>query len=82
MSKIQVLGSGCAKCKTLAANTAAAIHELGIEALVEKVEDMQTIVGLGVLTPPALVVDGKVVSYGKVLKRDEVATILKRERGL
>ena len=76
MPKIQVLGSGCAKCKTLAANTAAALHELGIEAQVEKVEDMQTIVSLGVLTTPALVVDGKVKSSGKVLSPAEIKKLL------
>ena len=48
----------------------------------ELITDFSVIAAYGVMSTPALVVDGKVVSYGKVLKRDEVATILKRERGL
>ena len=46
------------------------------------ITDFSVIAAYGVMSTPALVVDGKVVSYGKVLKRDEVVTILKRERGL
>ena len=76
MPKIQVLGSGCAKCKTLAANTTEALKELGLEAQVEKVEDMRTIASMGVMTTPALVVDGKVKSSGKVLSAAEIKKIL------
>ena len=76
MPKIQVLGSGCAKCKTLAANTAEALKALGLEAQVEKVEDMRTIASMGVMTTPALVVDGVVKSSGKVLSPAEIKKIL------
>ena len=81
-SDIQVLGSGCAKCCALDGAVKAALAELGQEPVVEHVTDFVRIAAMGVMTTPALVVDGKVVSYGKVLRRDEVVTILKRERGL
>ena len=79
---IFVLGGGCAKCHELEANTKAALASLGLDQSVEMITDFSVIAAYGVMSTPALVVDGKVVSYGKVLKRDEVATILKRERGL
>ena len=79
---IKVLGGGCAKCHELEANTKAALASLGLDQSVEMITDFSVIAAYGVMSTPALVVDGKVVSYGKVLKRDEVATILKRERGL
>ena len=77
-----MLGGGCAKCHELEANTKAALASLGLDQSVEMITDFSVIAAYGVMSTPALVVDGKVVSYGKVLKRDEVATILKRERGL
>ena len=79
---IKVLGGGCAKCHELEANAKAALASLGLDQSVEMITDFSVIAAYGVMSTPALVVDGKVVSYGKVLKRDEVATILKRERGL
>lgn len=81
-SGIKVLGGGCAKCHELEANAKAALASLGLDQSVELITDFSVIAAYGVMSTPALVVDGKVVSYGKVLKRDEVATILKRERGL
>ena len=81
-SGIAVLGSGCAKCNELEEAVRGALEELGLDQTVDHVTDFVEIASYGVMTTPALVVDGKVVSYGKVLKRDEVATILKRERGL
>ena len=60
----------------------AALASLGLEEPVELITDFSVIAAYGVMSTPALVVDGKVVSYGKVLKRDEVETILKRERSL
>ena len=81
-SGIKVLGGGCAKCHELEANTKAALASLGLEEPVELITDFSVIAAYGVMSTPALVVDGKVVSYGKVLKRDEVAAILKRERSL
>ena len=81
-SGVKVLGGGGAKCHELEANVKAALASLGLDQSVELITDFSVIAAYGVMSTPALVVDGKVVSYGKVLKRDEVATILKRERGL
>lgn len=74
---IKVLGSGCDKCKKLEANVKEAIAEMGIEATVEKVEDFKQIMAYGVMQTPALVVDEKVKSIGKLLKPDEVKVLLK-----
>ncbi len=76
MMKIQVAGTGCAKCKQLTENARKAVAELGIDAAVEKVEDLQEIMKLGVMTTPALVVDGVVKSAGKVLSPEAVRALL------
>ena len=81
-SGVKVLSGGCAKCHELEANAKAALASLGLDQSVELITDFSVIAAYGVMSTPALVVDGKVVSYGKVLKRDEVTAILKRERGL
>jgi small redox-active disulfide protein 2 len=73
---IKILGSGCKNCVTLKENTEAALKETGIEAEIIKVTDFKEIMAYGVLSTPALVVDEKVVSFGKVLKPKEVAKIL------
>lgn len=75
--RIQVLGTGCAKCKQLTANAEKAVAELGLGVAVEKVEDIREIVKLGVMTTPALVVDGKVRAAGKVLGSDAVKVLLR-----
>ncbi len=75
--KIQVLGTGCAKCKQLTANAEKAISELMIDATVEKVEDLREIMRLGVMTTPALVVDGQVKAAGKVLSPQDVKLLLR-----
>lgn len=80
-ASVKVLGSGCAKCNELEANTVAALQQLGMDTAIDHVTDFTKIAAYGVMTTPALVVDGKVVSYGKVLKTDEVAAILKKARG-
>jgi len=74
--KIQVLGTGCARCKQLTANAEKAVAELGLGVSVEKVEDLREIVKFGVMTTPALVVDGKVRSAGKVLAPEDVKAFL------
>jgi small redox-active disulfide protein 2 len=74
--KIQVLGTGCARCKQLTANAEKAVAELGLGVPVEKVEDLREIRKLGVMTTPALAIDGKVVSAGKVLGAAEVKAFL------
>lgn len=76
MKKIQVLGTGCPKCKTLAANAEAAVRELDIEATVEKVEKISEIMKFGVMLTPALVVDGVVKSAGRVLSAEEIRKYL------
>ncbi len=79
-ASVKVLGSGCAKCNALEAATKAALEELGMDTSIEHVTDFAKIASYGVMTTPALVVDGKVVSYGKVLKTGEVIKILQNVR--
>ncbi|MFO0582811.1 MAG: thioredoxin family protein [Anaeromyxobacter sp.] len=74
--RIQVLGTGCAKCKQLTANAERAVAELGLAASVEKVEDLREIMKFRVMSTPALVVDGAVRSTGKVLSPDDVKRLL------
>lgn len=81
-SAIKVLGSGCASCNQLEANTKLALEELSMDSSIEHVTDFIKIAGYGVMTTPALVVDGAVVSSGKVLSKDEVVVLLKKARGL
>ena len=76
--KIQILGSGCAKCKLLEENAREAVAELGIQADVEKITDIATIAGMGVMTTPALAIDSVVKSMGRVLTKDQVAALLQR----
>lgn len=80
-SNVKVLGSGCAKCNQLEAATLAALKELGMDTAIDHVTDFAQIASYGVMTTPALVIDGKVVCYGKVLKQDEVEALLKKVRG-
>jgi small redox-active disulfide protein 2 len=77
---VKVLGSGCAKCNQLEAATKAALEQLGMDTTIDHVTDFSQIAAYGVMTTPALVVDGKVVSYGKVLKTEEVVKILQKIR--
>ena len=76
MIKFQVLGSGCAKCKTLGQHTEAAAHALGLEYELEKVTDMNAIIDAGVTRTPALAVNGEIKSMGKVLSVDDIKTLL------
>jgi len=76
MKKIQILGTGCPKCKLLTANAEAAVKALGVEATVEKVEKITEIMKFAVMTTPALVVDGQVKSAGKVLSMDDIKKFL------
>lgn len=79
-ASVKVLGSGCAKCNALEAATRAALEQLGMNTEIDHVTDFAKIAAYGVMSTPALVVDGKVVSYGKVLKTEEVVAILKKVR--
>lgn len=76
MMKFQVLGSGCAKCKTLAQHTEAAAQALGLDYELEKVTDMNAIIDAGVMSTPALAVNGDVKSTGKVLSVEELKKLL------
>lgn len=74
--KIEILGTGCPKCKQLAENAEAAVEELNIQAEIGKVTDINKIIEYGVIMTPAMAIDGKVVSSGKVLNKDEIKAIL------
>lgn len=74
--ELKILGSGCANCKKLEQNTREAVKELGIEASIEKVEDIREIAKFGVMRTPALVVDGEVKTVGKVLAVEEVKALI------
>ena len=76
MKKLQILGTGCAKCAALAANTEAAIQELGGAYELEKVTDLKQIMAFGVMMTPALVVDGVVKIVGKVPSPKEIKAFL------
>lgn len=78
---VKVLGSGCAKCNALETAVKEALEELGMDSAIDHVTDFTQIAAYGVMSTPALVVDGKVVSYGKVLKKQEAVDILKKVRG-
>ncbi len=78
---VKILGGGCEKCRQLEETTAQALAELGMDTAIEHVTDFAQIAAYGVMTTPALVVDGKVLSYGKVLKKAEAVKLLKEARG-
>ena len=75
--KIQVLGTGCPKCKKLAENAEAAAGELALNYELEKVTDINKIIGFGVMMTPALAVDGVVKVVGKVPSVEEIKGLLK-----
>lgn len=77
MKKLQILGTGCAKCIKLAANTEEAAKKLGIEYEIEKVTDINQIMKFGFMMTPALAVDGTVKVVGKVLTPAEIEKIIK-----
>jgi small redox-active disulfide protein 2 len=76
MKKIQILGTGCPKCKKLAENAEAAAKELGIEYQLEKVTQINDIMKMGVMITPALAIDGNVKVAGKVASPDEIKAML------
>ncbi|BDV43560.1 redox-active disulfide protein 2 [Geotalea uraniireducens] len=76
--KIEVLGTGCAKCKTLYDNVRQAVEESGISAEVVKVEDIPSIMKFGVMSTPALAIDGQVKFSGRVATVAELVGILGR----
>ena len=74
--EIKVLGTGCAKCKRLEKNTKEAVEQLSLKVDVEKVEDIVEIMNYGVMTTPALVINGEVVIKGKVPSVSEIKELL------
>ncbi len=74
--KIEILGSGCPKCKKLEENARIATKELGIEAEFGKVTDINKIMEYGVMMTPALAIDGKIVSAGRLLNPEEIKKLL------
>jgi small redox-active disulfide protein 2 len=76
MKKLQILGTGCPKCKKLAENAEAAAKALGIEYTIEKITDINEIMKFGVMMTPALAVDGQVKVVGKVPEPDAIKSML------
>lgn len=74
--EIKILGTGCPKCKSLERLTREAVSETGIDADISKVEDIMDIMNYGVVSTPALVIDGKVVLYGRLPSSSEIKTFL------
>ena len=74
--KLQVLGTGCPKCKQLAANAEEAARQAGVACEIEKVTDIKRIVAFGVMMTPALAVDGQVKVAGRVPSVDEIKTLI------
>ncbi|AMW32397.1 small redox-active disulfide protein 2 [Fervidobacterium changbaicum] len=78
VKKVEVLGSGCPKCKQTVKIMEMAIAELGVDATVEKVDDINEIISRGVVATPAVAIDGKVVLSGKVPTLEEAKTLLSK----
>ena len=78
--KVQVLGTGCAKCQKLYGEAEKAISEAGVEVELEKVESIDEIAAFGVAMTPGLVIDGEVKSVGKILKAKKIAKWLEAEK--
>ncbi|MBE0477511.1 TM0996/MTH895 family glutaredoxin-like protein [Candidatus Aerophobetes bacterium] len=78
--KVQILGTGCAKCRKLEANAREAIDELGVEAEIEKVQDVREISKFGVMMTPALAIDGKLMCSGEIASPDKIKKWLKNEK--
>ncbi len=76
MREIKILGTGCPKCEKLRANAETAVAEMGIECEIIKVKDINDILAFGVMMTPAIVLDGKVESVGKLLSSDDIKKLL------
>ncbi|ADV63144.1 redox-active disulfide protein 2 [Isosphaera pallida ATCC 43644] len=76
MKTVQILGTGCAKCQALTHNAEQAIAQTGVAARIEKVTDIMKITEFGVMTTPALAIDGQVKSAGKLLTVDQIKELL------
>jgi len=76
--KIEILGTGCPKCKKLMELTREAVNELGISAEITKVDQINDIINYGVMVTPAIAIEGKVVVAGKVLSKEEIKSLIKK----
>lgn len=76
--KIKILGSGCPNCKTLEANARKAVAELGAQAEIVKVTEIDKIIEYGVMSTPAIVVDGEVKAYGRIPDSEEIKKWVKK----
>lgn len=76
-ARVKILGTGCENCRKLEENTIAAIEEAKLDLAIKHVENMEDIAFYGVMSTPALVLDDKVLSYGKVLSKEEIIELLK-----
>jgi len=74
--QVQILGTGCAKCKTLFANAEQAVQELGIAAEVVKITDLKEIMRFNILITPGLAIDGQVKAAGRVLSPEDIKQLL------
>lgn len=75
--KIQIFGTGCSKCRKLEVNAREAIEELGIQAEIEKVQDIKEMSKFGVMMTPALAIDGKLMCSGEIASSDKIKKWLK-----
>ncbi len=76
MKKVQILGTGCPKCRQLEENARKAIAAAGVDCEIEKISDIKEIMKFGVMMTPGLAIDGDVKSVGKVLTAEEIAKML------
>lgn len=76
MTKIQILGTGCAKCNQLADNAKEAAGALGEEVEISKVTDLNAIMTFGCMTTPGLAINGQLVSQGKLLKPEQIMKLI------
>mgnify|MGYP005834845965 FL=1 len=78
--KIQILGTGCPKCRMLEEHARQAVKELGVSAEIEKVTDIEEIMRFGVMMTPALAINGSLKAAGRVLTKDQIVDFIKKER--
>lgn len=79
--KVQILGTGCTKCRLLEQHAREALAELSLEAELVKVDKIDAIMEMGVMMTPALAVDGRVLSAGKLLTKDQIVSLLTAGQG-
>jgi small redox-active disulfide protein 2 len=78
--EIKILGTGCKNCKTLESRTKSVVEELNLDAVIEKVEDIQQIMEYGIMSTPGLVINNKVVLSGRVPKPNELKELLTKNQ--